>query len=142
MAQNYYEILGVKQNATPEEIEAAFKKRAREVHPDTVAPGNAYLRQVAAEAFKDLSQAKATLLNRFEREKYDAKLKYERGSDAAGSSSSAAPPPRQASTGSQARTSAGSQSQRRTNPNGSGQRAQAGSTQRAPLRISFKPLAS
>jgi curved DNA-binding protein CbpA len=142
MAQNYYEILGVKQNATPEEIEAAFKKRAREVHPDTVAPGNAYLRQVAAEAFKDLSQAKATLLNRFEREKYDAKLKYERGSDAAGSSSSATPSPRQASTGSQARTSAGSQSQRRTNPNGSGQRAQAGSTQRAPLRISFKPLAS
>ena len=91
MAQTYYEILGVAQNATAEEIEAAFKKRAREVHPDTVAPGNAYLRQVAAEAFKDLSQAKATLLNPFEREKYDAKLIYERAP------SSGAPPTRQAS---------------------------------------------
>jgi curved DNA-binding protein CbpA len=145
MAQNYYEILGVAQNASPEEIEAAFKKRAREVHPDTVAPGNAYLRQVAAEAFKDLSQAKATLLNPFEREKYDAKLRYERGSNSAGSSSSATPPPRQASTGSQTGASVGSQNQRRTNSNGSSRRAQAtsaGATQRPPLRITFKPLAS
>ena len=52
MAQNYYEILGVTQKATSEEIEAAFKKRARDVHPDTVAPGNPYLRQVAAEALR------------------------------------------------------------------------------------------
>ncbi len=80
MAQTYYEILGVAEDATPEEIEAEFKKRAREVHPDTVAPGNAYLRQVAAEAFKDLSEAKAVLLDRAEREKYDAKLTYMRGS--------------------------------------------------------------
>jgi len=80
MAQTYYEILGVAENATSEEIEAAFKRRAREVHPDTVAPGNAYLRQVAAEAFKDLSEAKAVLLDPAEREKYDAKLTYTRGS--------------------------------------------------------------
>jgi hypothetical protein len=80
MAQTYYEILGVAENATSEEIEAAFKRRAREVHPDTVAPGNAYLRQVAAEAFKDLSEAKAVLLDPAEREKYDAKLTYRRGS--------------------------------------------------------------
>ena len=80
MAQTYYEILGVAENATAEEIEAAFKKRAREVHPDAVAPGNAYLRQVAAEAFKDLSEAKAILLDRAGREKYDAKLAYARGS--------------------------------------------------------------
>ena len=80
MARTYYEILGVAENATPEEIEAAFKRRAREVHPDTVAPGNAYLRQVAAEAFKDLSEAKAVLLDPAEREKYDAKLTYARGS--------------------------------------------------------------
>src|ERR1700747_958358 len=81
MAQKYYEILGVTEKATPEEIEAAFKKRARDVHPDTVAPGNAYLRQVAAEAFKDLSEAKAILLNPTEREKYDAKLSFARATD-------------------------------------------------------------
>src|SRR4029077_4410665 len=102
MAQTYYEILGVAQNASAEDIEAAFKKRAREVHPDTVAPGNAYLRQVAAEAFKDLSQAKATLLNPFEREKYDAKLIYERAP-------AASPPPRQASSAAQAGPSPSSQ---------------------------------
>src|SRR4029077_12164532 len=50
-------------------------------HPDTVAPGNAYLRQVAAEAFKDLSEAKAILLNPTEREKYDAKLSFARATD-------------------------------------------------------------
>ena len=81
MAQNYYEILGVTEKATSEEIEAAFKKRARDVHPDTVAPGNAYLRQVAAEAFKDLSEAKAILLNPTERDKYDTKLGFARASD-------------------------------------------------------------
>jgi DnaJ domain len=80
MAQSYYEILGVAENATAEEIEIAFKKRAREVHPDAVDPNNAYLRQVAAEAFKDLSEAKAILLNPAERERYDAKLSYARGS--------------------------------------------------------------
>ncbi|HXT75545.1 MAG TPA: J domain-containing protein [Candidatus Eisenbacteria bacterium] len=90
MAQNYYEILGVTPKATPEEIETAFKKRARDVHPDTVAPGNPYLRQVAAEAFKDLSEAKAILLNPTEREKYDAKLEYARTAEkgAAGAASS------------------------------------------------------
>jgi DnaJ domain len=144
MAQTYYKILGVAQNATPEEIEAAFKKRAREVHPDTVAPGNAYLRQVAAEAFKDLSQAKATLLNPFEREKYDAKLMYERAS------SSSAPPPRQASSASQAGSSPNSHNQRAQKPRTANQRAQSqraqapprGATQRAPLRMTLKPLAS
>lgn len=74
MAPTYYEILAVAQNATAEEIEAAFKSRAKEVHPDTVAPGNSYLQEVAAEAFKDLSEAKAVLLDPAGRQKYDAEL--------------------------------------------------------------------
>jgi DnaJ domain len=74
MAPTYYEILAVAENATAEEIEAAFKSRAKEVHPDTVAPGNSYLKEVAAEAFKDLSEAKAVLLDPAERQKYDAQL--------------------------------------------------------------------
>src|SRR5215813_6855865 len=106
MAQTYYEILGVSENATPEEIEAAFKKRARDVHPDTVAPGNAYLRQVAAEAFKDLSEAKAILLNATEREKYDAKLKYAREAERANTPAAGAPP-NQGRRTAQTRTPAG-----------------------------------
>ncbi len=35
MTRNYYVILGVATNATPEEIKAAFRRRARESHPDT-----------------------------------------------------------------------------------------------------------
>jgi hypothetical protein len=74
MGQTYYEILGVAENATAAEIETAFKAKAREVHPDTVPAENAYLRKVAAEAFKDLSEAKAALINPAARQKYDAEL--------------------------------------------------------------------
>jgi hypothetical protein len=83
MGKTFYEILGVAENATPAEIEAAFKAKARDVHPDIVAPENAYLRNVAAEAFKDLSEAKAVLLDRTAREKYDAGLAYARESTTA-----------------------------------------------------------
>jgi len=136
MAQTFYEILGVAENASTEDIETAFKKRAREVHPDTVAPGNAYLRQIAAEAFKDLSEAKAVLLNRTEREKYDAKLMYERGSRPAGSPPSA--PPR-----SPAGASSRSQGARTPGPQSQNARAQASprrSPARPPLRVILKPL--
>src|ERR1700733_14059810 len=78
MAKNYYEILGVSENASDVDIEAAFKVKAREVHPDTVPADNAYLRKVASEAFKDLSEAKATLLDRTAREKFDASLAADR----------------------------------------------------------------
>lgn len=74
MGQTYYEILGVAENATAPEIEAAFKAKAREVHPDTVPAENTYMRKVAAEAFKDLSEAKAALLDPTMRQKYDAGL--------------------------------------------------------------------
>src|SRR6202000_1552911 len=78
MAKNYYEILGVPENASDADIEAAFKVKAREVHPDTVPADNAYLRKVAGEAFKDLSEAKAALLDPTARQKFDASLAAER----------------------------------------------------------------
>ena len=141
MGQTYYEILGVAENATPEEIEGAFRKRAREVHPDTVAPGNAYLRQVAAEAFKDLSEAKATLLNPTEREKYDAKLSYERAAQQPSTASSAQSRSQNNSQARGARAQTGS-SRSRTSP----PRAQTSSPRsappRPPLRVTWKPLGS
>jgi hypothetical protein len=78
MGQTYYEILGIAENATAAEIEAAFKAKAKEVHPDTVPAENTYLRQVAAEAFKDLSEAKAVLLDADRRQRYDSGLTYSR----------------------------------------------------------------
>lgn len=90
MAQTYYEILGVPENATDAEIEAAFKSKAREVHPDSVGAVNPYLQRVAAEAFKQLSEAKSVLLDRSKRQKYDASLTYVRWS--AHGTAAAAPP--------------------------------------------------
>jgi hypothetical protein len=78
MAKNYYEILGVPENASDADIETAFKTKAREVHPDTVPGDNPYLRKVASEAFKDLSEAKATLLDPTARQKFDASLAADR----------------------------------------------------------------
>jgi hypothetical protein len=103
MAQNYYEILGVAETATAAEIEAAFRSKAREVHPDTVPPENAYLRKVAAEAFKDLSQAKAALLDPTTRQKYDAGLASTRSSHQPQSE-----PSRETSTGTNAPPSSAS----------------------------------
>src|ERR1700733_13046593 len=114
MAQTYYEILGVAEKGTAAEIEAAFKAKAREVHPDTVPAKNAYLRKVAAEAFKDLSEAKGALLDPASRQKYDAGLVHARGTQqsqtspggaASGSGTSSGPsPPSQSSTPSRSST--------------------------------------
>jgi hypothetical protein len=99
MGQTYYEILGVAENATAAEIETAFKSKAREVHPDTVPAENTYMRKVAAEAFKDLSEAKAALLDPTARQKYDAGLASSRSAKqtppeprAEGSTGTNAPP--------------------------------------------------
>ncbi len=31
---NYYEILGIAQNSTAQEIKKSFRRRAKEIHPD------------------------------------------------------------------------------------------------------------
>lgn len=93
MAQTYYEVLGVVENASGQEIEAAFKSRAREVHPDRVGSSSAYLQKVAAEAFKELSEARLVLRDPAKRQKYDSALAHMRESPSASSVSSTPPPP-------------------------------------------------
>jgi curved DNA-binding protein len=64
--RDYYEILGVPRSATQAEIKKAFRKLAREHHPDRN-PGDA----TAEQRFKDVNEANAVLSDPDKRKQYD-----------------------------------------------------------------------
>ena len=64
--RNYYAILGVPKEATPEEIKQAYRKLARQYHPD-LNPGD----KVAEEKFKALGEAYEVLFDVSKRTQYD-----------------------------------------------------------------------
>jgi DnaJ-class molecular chaperone len=64
--QDYYQILGVPRTATGAEIKKAFRKLAREHHPDKK-PGD----KAAEKRFKDVNEANAVLSDPDKRAKYD-----------------------------------------------------------------------
>lgn len=63
---NYYDVLGVKKSASAEEIRKAYKKIARENHPDAKPDDKA-----AAERFKQASEAYSVIGDKDKRKKYD-----------------------------------------------------------------------
>lgn len=65
-SQNYYEILQVSQNATLSEIKSAFRRLARQYHPD-LHPNQ----PTATEQFKKICQAYETLSDSQLRQQYD-----------------------------------------------------------------------
>ena len=63
MSKDYYKILGVDSNASPEEIKKAFRKLAHKYHPDK--PGG------DEKKFKEINEAYQVLGNQEKRNKYD-----------------------------------------------------------------------
>lgn len=67
MAKSFYETLGVTKSASEDEIKSAFRKLARQYHPD-LHPGD----EVAANKFKEVNEAYETLSDPQKRAEYDA----------------------------------------------------------------------
>jgi molecular chaperone DnaJ len=61
--KDYYGILGVDKNASPDEIKKAYRKLSKQFHPDVNPEG--------AERFKEIAEAYSVLSDADKKQKYD-----------------------------------------------------------------------
>ena len=85
--ENYYSILGVSQSASLKDIKKAFRRLARQYHPD-LNPDD----PVAAEKFKQISQAYEVLSDATKRRRYDRRIPLQQPYSTSSSTYSAAIP--------------------------------------------------
>lgn len=69
--KNYYDVLGVSKTASADEIKSAYRKLAKQYHPD-FHPGDA----AAAEKFKEINEANEVLSDENKRKQYDFELEH------------------------------------------------------------------
>ena len=74
MNKNYYDILQINQNASPEIIEKAYKTLAKKYHPDLQEESN---KKEAEEILKEINEAYEILSNPEKKALYDQNLKDE-----------------------------------------------------------------
>src|SRR6266571_4075877 len=67
--RDYYEIIGVDRSASEEEIKKAYRRLARQHHPDTQT--NEQEKKKAEEKFKEINEAYAALSDQDKRRRYD-----------------------------------------------------------------------
>jgi len=74
--ETWYEVLGLRENSTPQDIVRAYRRKAKETHPDKAGG--------CKETFQKLSEAYEILSNRGKREAYHNTLRARRYEDREG----------------------------------------------------------
>ena len=74
-SQDYFQMLGLERDATPEQVQKAFFGLAKVWHPDRLPPALADVKEACSKVFTHLTEAHATLMDPGKRQDYMTLLK-------------------------------------------------------------------